>query len=120
MLLFADDLICFRRIVNTSYCFLLQADLDAVQMRCNIRCDSNSTCLSLSNTRNGYVIVYYVMTMRSKHEVLCAAAGRLAAERSKADKPAKAHKTIFAPDNINYFFVRHCQNLRIFSYVNGF
>jgi hypothetical protein len=39
-------------------------------------------------------IVYYVM--RSKNEVLCAAAGRLTAERSEADKPAKAHKTIFA------------------------
>jgi hypothetical protein len=44
------------------------------------------------------IIVYYVM--RSKNEVLCAAAGRLAAERSEADKPAKAHKTIFAPNNI--------------------
>jgi hypothetical protein len=32
--------------------------------------------------------------MGSKNEVLCAAAGRLAAERSEADKPAKAHKTI--------------------------
>jgi hypothetical protein len=32
--------------------------------------------------------------VRSKNEVLCAAAGRLAAERSEADKPAKAHKTI--------------------------
>jgi hypothetical protein len=31
--------------------------------------------------------------MRSKNEVLCA--GRLAAERSEADKPAKAHKTSF-------------------------
>jgi hypothetical protein len=31
--------------------------------------------------------------MRSKHEVLCAAAGNLAAERSEADNPAKAHKT---------------------------
>jgi hypothetical protein len=29
--------------------------------------------------------------MRSKNEVLCAAAGRLAVERSEADKPAKAH-----------------------------
>jgi hypothetical protein len=38
--------------------------------------------------------------MRSKNEVLCAAAGRLAAERSEADKPAKAHKTIFALNNI--------------------
>jgi hypothetical protein len=38
-------------------------------------------------------IVYYVM--RSKNEVLCAAAGRLAAERNEADKPAKAHKTSF-------------------------
>jgi hypothetical protein len=36
-------------------------------------------------------IVYYVM--RSKNEVLCAAAGRLAAERSEADKPAKAHNS---------------------------
>jgi hypothetical protein len=42
--------------------------------------------------------------MRSKNEVLCAAVGRLAAERSEADKPAKAHKTIFAPNNIHYFF----------------
>jgi hypothetical protein len=37
--------------------------------------------------------------MRSKNEVLCPAAGRLAAEGSEADKPAKAHKTIFAPNN---------------------
>jgi hypothetical protein len=42
--------------------------------------------------------------MRSKNEVLCAAAGRLAAERSEADKPAKAHKTIFAPSNICLLF----------------
>jgi hypothetical protein len=41
--------------------------------------------------------------MRSKNEVLCAAAGGLAAERSEADKPAKAHKTILAPNNIYYF-----------------
>jgi hypothetical protein len=33
--------------------------------------------------------------MKSKNEVLCAAAGRLTAERSEADKPAKAHKTSF-------------------------
>jgi hypothetical protein len=51
------------------------------------------------------IIVYYVM--RSKNEVLCAAAGRLAAERSEADKPAKAHKTIFAPNDIYYFFLKH-------------
>jgi hypothetical protein len=50
------------------------------------------------------LIVYYVM--RSKNELLCAAAGRLAAERSEADKPAKAHKTIFAPNNIYYFFLQ--------------
>jgi hypothetical protein len=50
------------------------------------------------------IIVYYVM--RSKNEVLCAAAGRLAAERSEADKPAKAHKTIFAPNKIYYFFFK--------------
>jgi hypothetical protein len=49
-------------------------------------------------------IVYYVM--RSKNEVLSVAAGRLAAERSEADKPAKAHKTIFAPNNIYYFFFK--------------
>jgi hypothetical protein len=49
-------------------------------------------------------MVYYVM--RSKNEVLCVAAGRLAAERSEADKPAKAHKTIFAPNNIYYFFFK--------------
>jgi hypothetical protein len=43
--------------------------------------------------------------MRSKNEVLCAAVGRLAAERSEVDKLAKAHKTIFAPNNIyNLFF----------------
>jgi hypothetical protein len=42
--------------------------------------------------------------MRSKNEVLCGAAGRLAAERSEADKPAKAHKTIFAPTNIPILF----------------
>jgi hypothetical protein len=38
--------------------------------------------------------------MRSKNEVLCAAASRLDAERSQAYKPDKAHKTIFAPNNI--------------------
>jgi hypothetical protein len=45
--------------------------------------------------------------MRSKNEVLCAAtaAGRLPAERTEADKPAKAHKTIFAPNNIILFFL---------------
>jgi hypothetical protein len=44
--------------------------------------------------------------MRSKNEALCAAAGRLAAKRSEADKPAKAHKTIFAPNNIYYFIFK--------------
>jgi hypothetical protein len=53
---------------------------------------------------NYNLIVYYVM--RSKNEVLCAATGRLAAERSEVDKPAKAHKTIFAPNNIYYFFFK--------------
>jgi acetylornithine/succinyldiaminopimelate/putrescine aminotransferase len=38
--------------------------------------------------------------MRGKNEVFCAAAGRLAAKRSETDKPAKAHKIIFAPNNI--------------------
>jgi hypothetical protein len=50
------------------------------------------------------VIVYYVI--RSKNEALCGVAGRLAAERSEADKPAKAHKTIFAPNNIYYFIFK--------------
>jgi hypothetical protein len=50
------------------------------------------------------IIVYSIM--RSKNEVLCAAAGKLAAERSEADKPAKAHKTIFAPNNIYYLFFK--------------
>jgi hypothetical protein len=57
-----------------------------------------------ANSRPQYILVYYVM--RSKNEVLCAAAGRLAAERSEADKPAKTHKTIFAPNNIYYFFFK--------------
>jgi hypothetical protein len=57
-----------------------------------------------SNTRLKNSNMYYVM--RSKNKVLCAAAGRLAAERSEADKPAKAHKTIFAPNNIYYFFFK--------------
>jgi hypothetical protein len=43
--------------------------------------------------------------MNRKNEVLCAAAGRVAAERSAADKPATAHKTTFAP-NIYYFFFK--------------
>jgi hypothetical protein len=50
--------------------------------------------------------------MRSKNEVLCAAAGRLAAERSEADKPVKAHKpfllrityTIFSSNLHNKLF----------------
>jgi hypothetical protein len=41
-LLFADDLNFFRRIVNTSDCFLLQADLDAVQLWCN---NNNNVCM---------------------------------------------------------------------------
>jgi hypothetical protein len=44
--------------------------------------------------------------MRSKNEVLCAAAGRLAAECREADKPAKANKTIVARNNIYYFFFK--------------
>jgi hypothetical protein len=44
--------------------------------------------------------------MRSKNGVLCAAVGSLAAERSEGDKPAKAHKTSFAPNNIYYFFFK--------------
>jgi hypothetical protein len=49
-------------------------------------------------TKTRQIIAYYVM--RSKNEVLSAAAGRLAAERSEADKPAKEYTTIFAPNNI--------------------
>jgi hypothetical protein len=68
---------------------------------------SSSEKYEASSTRgvrilNGKQLVYYVM--RSKNEVLRAAAGRLAAERSEADKPAKAHKTIFAPNNIYVLF----------------
>jgi hypothetical protein len=44
--------------------------------------------------------------MRNKNEVLCAAAGKLAAERSEADKSAKAHKTFLAPNNIYYFIFK--------------
>jgi hypothetical protein len=44
--------------------------------------------------------------MMSKNGVLCAMAGRLAAERSKSDKPAKANKTIFAWNDIYYFFFK--------------
>jgi hypothetical protein len=50
--------------------------------------------------------------MRSKNEVLCAAAGRLAAERSEADKPAKAYKTIFAPNNIYYFIFKRNKTIK--------
>jgi hypothetical protein len=38
--------------------------------------------------------------MRSKNEVLCAAAGRLAAERSEADKPAKEEVKRFEVDKV--------------------
>jgi hypothetical protein len=58
----------------------------------------NNVCLGI------LIIVYYVI--KSKNEILCAAAGRLAAERSEADKAAKAHKTIFALHNIYYFFFK--------------
>jgi hypothetical protein len=50
--------------------------------------------------------------MRNKNEVLCAAAGRLAAERSEADKPAKAYKTIFAPNNIYYFIFKRNKTIK--------
>jgi hypothetical protein len=42
------------------------------------------------------IIVYYVM--RSKNEVLCAA--------------AKAHKTIFAPNNIYYFILKRNKTIK--------
>jgi hypothetical protein len=44
--------------------------------------------------------------------VLCALAGLSASLRSAANLPAATHETSF--------FVRHCQNLRIFSCANGF
>jgi hypothetical protein len=54
------------------------------------------------NKKKKQIIVYYVM--RSKNGVLCVAAGSSAAERSEADKPTKAHKTIFAQNDIIYYF----------------
>jgi hypothetical protein len=53
--------------------------------------------------------------MRSKNGVLCAAAGRLAAERSEADKPAKDIKpfllqityTIFSSNLHNKLFKKY-------------
>jgi hypothetical protein len=56
-----------------------------------LNCYFNSQTKALSLKDDFYKIVYYVM--RSKNEVLCAAAGRLAAERSEADKPAKVHNS---------------------------
>jgi hypothetical protein len=44
--------------------------------------------------------------MRSKNEVLCAAADRL------ADKPAKVYKTIFAPNNIYYFIFKRNKTIK--------
>jgi hypothetical protein len=61
-----------------------------------------SSCI-IKQTR---MIVYRYYVMRSKNVVSCVAAGGLAAERSEADKPVKAHKTIFAPNNIYYFFFK--------------
>jgi hypothetical protein len=46
----------------------------------------------ITQSCTGRLIRYYfvrTLVMRSKNEVLCAAAGRLAAERSEADKPAE-------------------------------
>jgi hypothetical protein len=57
----------------------------------NVRAKFNST-------------MYYVI--RSKNEVLCAEAGCLAVEPSEADKAAKAHRTIFVPNNVYYFFFK--------------
>jgi hypothetical protein len=42
--------------------------------------------------------------MSSKNGVFCAAAGRLAGKGSDADKAARAHKTILAPNNIPLLF----------------
>jgi hypothetical protein len=52
------------------------------------------------------VVFNSILCYDEEQKVLCASAGRLAAERSEADKPAKAHKTIFAPNNIYYFFFK--------------
>jgi hypothetical protein len=58
--------------------------------------------------------------MKSKNEVLCAAASRLDAERREADKPAIAHKTIFAP-NIRYtIFSSNLHNKDALSGDNNF
>jgi hypothetical protein len=51
-----------------------------------------------------FVLYNSILCYEEQNEVLCNAAGRLAAERSEADKPAKAHKTIFAPNNIYLLF----------------
>jgi hypothetical protein len=50
--------------------------------------------------------------MRSKNEVLCAAAGRLAAERSEADKPAKAHKTIYLLFFLQTFITKYLRHVK--------
>jgi hypothetical protein len=77
---------------------------EALQLKPPKKDSSSRGSASASMFTNICIIVYYVM--RSKNEVLCAAAGRLAAERNEAHKPAKAHKTIFAPNNIYYFFFK--------------
>jgi hypothetical protein len=43
----------------------------------------------IANFGDRYAKTKHCIMLRSKNEVLCAAAGRLAAERSEADKPAK-------------------------------
>jgi hypothetical protein len=61
-------------------------------------------------------ILCYVM--RNKNEVLCAAAGRMAAERSEADKPAKAHKIIFARITYRASHVRFISEFILYATKN--
>jgi hypothetical protein len=54
---------------------------------------------------------FYCLDLRSKN-VLCAAAGRLAAERSEADKPAKAHKTIYLLFFLQTFITKYLRHVK--------
>jgi hypothetical protein len=49
--------------------------------------------------------------MGSKNEVLCALAVLSASLRSAANLPAAAHKTIFVPNNIYYFFFKPSEQI---------
>jgi hypothetical protein len=52
--------------------------------------------------------------MRSKNEVLCAAAGRLAAERSEADKPGKYTIIWLHLDVVTPIITREYPSYRVF------